>query len=627
MLRNMHQLFPLPFLSGMAMATEYHVSLAGDDTATGSPAAPFRTIQHAAEAAQPGDVITVHAGIYRERIDPPRGGLADDQRITYRAAPGEVVEIRGSEVVTGWVRDHGEVWTVAVPNTWFGTFNPFADVIHGDWFKPEGRIHHTGAVYLDGRWLGEAASRETLTQEDPGGAWWAEVGPASTVIHGHFPGTDPNRHLTEINVRQTVFYPSQPGRNWITVRGFALRHAATPWAPPTAEQIGLIGTHWSRGWIIEDNTVTHALCSGITLGKHGDRFDNTSADAAEGYVATIHRAEAHAIPWDREHIGGHLVRRNTVAFCEQAGICGSLGAIFSTIEDNEVHDVHVRRRFDGAEQGAIKIHAAIDTVIRRNHLHHSIRGLWLDWMTQGTQVVGNVFHDNREQDLFLEMNHGPFLVADNLLLSKLALTDWSEGGAFIHNLFAGHLSVQIDDRQTPWHAPHDTARAGLAALTGGDHRYHNNLFLGTGTPDPTPESGAKPPWTGWHFQGLAGYGPATLHTGGNVYLAQARPATGETTPLVIPGPGLRIRIEGRTLHFDLGAEVLSARTTPVTSELLGSTLVSRLGFTHPDGTPLVWDRDLAGQPRNATRPTAGPWELSAAGEVVVHITAGAPQQP
>ncbi len=54
-------------------------------------------------------------------------------------------------------------------------------------------------------------------------------------------------------MRRTVFYPDQPGRNYITVRGFTLRHAATPWAPPTAEQIGLIGTHWSKGWIIENN--------------------------------------------------------------------------------------------------------------------------------------------------------------------------------------------------------------------------------------------------------------------------------------------------------------------------------------------------------------------------------------
>jgi alpha-N-arabinofuranosidase len=122
--------------------------------------------------------------------------------------------------------------------------------------------------------------------------------------------------------RQTVFYPSRPGRDWITVRGFRLRHAATPWAPPTAEQIGLIGTHWSRGWIIEDNTVTHSMCAGITLGTYGDAYDNADG-TAEGYVGTIRRAQAFTIPWDREHIGGHVVRRNTVAFCEQAGICGS----------------------------------------------------------------------------------------------------------------------------------------------------------------------------------------------------------------------------------------------------------------------------------------------------------------
>jgi hypothetical protein len=35
----------------------------------------------AAAVAQPGDVITVHAGIYRERVTPPRGGNSDSERI------------------------------------------------------------------------------------------------------------------------------------------------------------------------------------------------------------------------------------------------------------------------------------------------------------------------------------------------------------------------------------------------------------------------------------------------------------------------------------------------------------------------------------------------------------------
>ena len=63
-------------------AAEYYVSQTGDDAKGGSQAAPFKTISAAAEKAQPGDTITVHAGVYRERINPPRGGTADANRIT-----------------------------------------------------------------------------------------------------------------------------------------------------------------------------------------------------------------------------------------------------------------------------------------------------------------------------------------------------------------------------------------------------------------------------------------------------------------------------------------------------------------------------------------------------------------
>ena len=37
-------------------------------------------------------------------------------------------------------------------------------------------------------------------------------------------------------------------------------------------------------------------------------------------------------------------------------------------------------------------------------------------MAQGTRVTGNLFHDNRE-DMFVEVDHGPFLVDNNLFLS------------------------------------------------------------------------------------------------------------------------------------------------------------------------------------------------------------------
>src|SRR5512144_3048129 len=86
-------------LATAIQAAEFHVAVSGNDTNAGTQAAPLRTIQRAAELVQAGDVITVHEGVYRERINPPRGGASDKKRIVYQAARGEKVAIKGSEVI------------------------------------------------------------------------------------------------------------------------------------------------------------------------------------------------------------------------------------------------------------------------------------------------------------------------------------------------------------------------------------------------------------------------------------------------------------------------------------------------------------------------------------------------
>ena len=359
--------------------TEYHVAVGGDDKNDGSPSSMLRTISAAAARAYPGDVIIVHKGVYRERVTPPRGGTSDARRIVYQAAAGERAEISGAEIMKGWVKEKNDVWKVFIPNSFFGKFNPYSDLIHGDWFEPKGRQHHTGAVYLNGDWLVEAAKLDdVLAGTGPDALWFGQVDEHVTTLWAQFKGVDPNQELTEINVRQTVFYPEKTGINYITVRGLILRQAATPWAPPTAEQIGLIGPHWSKGWIIENNIVSHSTCSGISLGKYGDEFDNTSENSAEGYVKTIERATKFG--WTKETVGSHLVRGNTVSHCEQAGIVGSLGPIFSVVTGNTIHDIHIRRLFTGAEMAGIKFHAAIDVEISHNHIYRpTVACGWTGW--------------------------------------------------------------------------------------------------------------------------------------------------------------------------------------------------------------------------------------------------------
>lgn len=295
-------------------AKEYHVSTTGFDGNKGSQSKPFKTISAAAQIAKPGDTITVHEGVYRERVNPPRGGTSDDKRIVYRAAKGDVVIIKGSEVIKGWQKQTDGVWRVTIANSFFGDYNPYKDVIAGDWFIRKGRDHHTGEVYLNGKALFEEVSLDKLKERKL--SWYCQADDKETNIWANFGTSNPNSELVEINTRPTCFYPDQPGRNYITVSGFVMRHAATQWAAPTSEQIALIGTHWSKGWIIENNVISDSKCVGVTLGKHGDEFDNTSADSAEGYVATIERALARG--WSKDNIGSHIIRNNTIYNCGAA---------------------------------------------------------------------------------------------------------------------------------------------------------------------------------------------------------------------------------------------------------------------------------------------------------------------
>ncbi|MCX5670391.1 MAG: right-handed parallel beta-helix repeat-containing protein, partial [Planctomycetota bacterium] len=420
-----------------------------------------------------------------------------------------------------------------------------------------------------------------------------------------FKGVNPNEQLVEINVRRTVFYPEKPGMNYITVRGFTLRHAATPWAPPTAEQVGLVGTHWSKGWIIENNVISHSICSGIALGKYGDEWDNKSANSAEGYVKTIERALKNG--WNKETIGHHTVRHNTISHCEQAGIVGSLGAVFSTVTGNTIHDIHVRTLFSGAEMAGIKFHAAIDVEISRNHIYRTCRGLWLDWMAQGTRVTANLFHENQSEDLFVEVDHGPFLVDNNIFLSPTTLLVVSQGGAYVHNLIAGGIRVNdFDGRQTPFHKPHSTELAGMHDNPCGDDRYYNNLFVERGD--------------------LSHYDAARLPVwmNGNVFLKGTKPSKHETDPLLKPqfDPALKLveKADGFYLEVKFDKAWAGEKTRKlVNTELLGRAAIPNVPYERPDGTPIRVSTDYFGKSRNETNPTPGPFENAGTGPPALKV--------
>jgi hypothetical protein len=98
----------------LAQAVTYHVSPAGCDTAPGSLAQPLRTIQHCADLAAPGDICTVHSGVYRETVRPTRSGSAT-AHVRLEAATGECVTVSGADVLAGsWSQYQGSIYVAPV---------------------------------------------------------------------------------------------------------------------------------------------------------------------------------------------------------------------------------------------------------------------------------------------------------------------------------------------------------------------------------------------------------------------------------------------------------------------------------------------------------------------------------
>jgi len=626
------------------MAREIHVAVGGNDKAMGTAKEPLRTINKAAQIAKPGDVVTVHKGEYREWVKPQEGGLSEQQRITYQAAKGEKVVIKGSEQIKEWEKVEGSVWKAIVPNDVFQDYNPYAKKLEGDWLIYPKEWHlHLGDVYLNGKSFYEARSladvkkavkktgeaealpfwtkkpEALLHPEDSVYQWYAEVEDENTIIYANFQKADPNKELVEINVRKCCFYPDKNGVNYITVRGFEMAQAASPWTPPTADQPGLLGPNWSLGWIIEDNIIHDAKCSGISIGKEASTGHNWSTRTSRkpGYQYQMESVfHALAIGWSKERIGSHIIRNNTIYDCGQNGIVGHMGCVFSEIYDNHIYNIAVKHEYYGYEIAGIKLHAAIDVQIKNNNFHNCTLGIWLDWQAQGTRVSQNLFYDN-DRDLFIEVTHGPHIVDNNIFASYYSLDNVAHGGAYINNLVCGTMRREpVLNRATPYHYPHSTKALGTTFVYSGDDRWYQNIFVG-GSPVYTEQSTSGTVDYNGHPASFAEYLEILKNMGGgdherfekvkqavyindNAYLNGAKAYDKETDKIENAyNPKVRIVMEGKKtyLEIDVKNDLLKKQMKPLETKDLEEVRIVEAAFENPDGTDIIFDTDYNGKKR------------------------------
>ncbi|NCO93486.1 MAG: right-handed parallel beta-helix repeat-containing protein [Armatimonadetes bacterium] len=130
-----------PLVAAEPPAGDFYVSLAGNDTWSGTLAAPnaaandgpFATLGRAQQAVREARgaaleravTVLIRGGVY-ELAEPlrfgPQDSGAENAPVTYAAYPGEMPVFSGGSAITGWKKGEGELWTAVVPEVKAGNW-------------------------------------------------------------------------------------------------------------------------------------------------------------------------------------------------------------------------------------------------------------------------------------------------------------------------------------------------------------------------------------------------------------------------------------------------------------------------------------------------------------------------
>jgi hypothetical protein len=409
----------------LSFSRTYYVdntSPAADDNGPGDQSRPFRTIGKAAEVLQPGERVVIAAGVYRECVRPARGGTGPTQMISYEAAPGAKVYIRGSEVLKdGWRQETVQppgppgqstgagvtVWRHDLTNALFpDTYNPFAlPSIMGSWGWLDTKIvdmgpylRRRGLVFVDGKPLEPMEQLRELAQptllgppdftkpavsqngmpprrrgpaimQEIGGSptarFWTET--SGTAVYVRLASGTPAEHLIEVTTRANCFLPVRSGTSYIRVKGLTFQHVGNAFPFP---QNGMVSVAGGDHWILEDNTLEWANGMALEIGSGANSAGARTPGAAQ------------------------IVRGNTFRYCGVEGI-GGMGTTDALIEDNLIEWCGWADAERGWEAAGAKFHRARNMMFRRNVIRHMryANAAWWDVDNVNCRITQNVFAD------------------------------------------------------------------------------------------------------------------------------------------------------------------------------------------------------------------------------------------
>lgn len=521
----------------LSFSKTYYVdngSAKADDAGPGTKERPFRTINQAAQVLQPGERVVIAAGTYRECVRPARGGSGADKMISYEAAPGAKVYIKGSEIAKEWTQDPAiagfrrgggangaapatpppatvATWGYKLTGAMFpDAYNPFALAsVAGDrvWLDTKAvdmgpYFRRRGLVFVDGKPLEPVEQQRELTAAalpgpPPPGAPVSMAGTPPRVrpgpimqeiggtvngrfytdangqsIHIRLQDGTPADHTIEITTREQVFAPTERGVNYVRLKGLTFAHAGNGF--PLPQRGSMVDTVGGARWIIEDNTFEWANAIGLEIGGGG--FGGFGGGGAGG--------------GQQAATSNHIVRNNTVRYCGICGIAG-MGTRDVVVESNLIEWCGWADAEREWESAGAKFHSAQNMLFRRNvvrHMRHA-NGIWLDSGNRNCRITSNVFGDTVSVSaaIHMEMNRQPNLIDNNVIWDVRNAEPGTPGqrgcagsGIFINAsdqiTIAQNLIGRVDNSGVFAIVRPDRAGSGLAQ----ENNISNNVFTKCG---------------------------------------------------------------------------------------------------------------------------------------------------
>ena len=450
---------------------------AADDN-PGTAEHPWKTIGKAAATLRPGDTVVIQSGIYRERVKPANSGT-EDERITYRVAPGEQVVISGADRLTGWQPCPSDE-------------SPYAKnilYVDIDWSPP--------ALYADNRklpmarepdegwWVAEGGGEETLVdRENLSGdtsrfvnaqIFWWDVNITSQSVRTVKNAEDGNLTLDEpwgygrtieagkdrYYVRGKLAFLDRPGEWAAEAHGDGYRLYLWPPKGKDPEDMLVEASNRSR-FLVEYGNHKHLVFDGFEV-RHGashgiGSWSRTSRDINILNCHVHHNLGNGLYLRYTEHT---TARDNRVLHNKSGVSCGTSNNL--KIVGNEIG----HNNYDGL----IVSHDSSDVLIRRNFIHDHHRWGHPD----NVQYYRGVRNVRLEQNVLL--NGGQAVMMEDVKDSSLTDNLIVGTGAFA--VILGHNTV---DNFTVDHNTIAMSGWGCISSTKGSHTVTNNILCpGPGT--------------------------------------------------------------------------------------------------------------------------------------------------